>query len=86
MGTYPVRAVQTGDEVQLHAVSGKGRAQAAVQHRLTIITTQGQNPRIQCWCGASLTLDYFLDNGGCAAMTRRLSAFLDEHEECEATA
>ena len=50
--------------------------------RISIVSKLGTPPYVQCWCGATLTLDYSPANGGDEAMTARLTAFLNDHESC----
>lgn len=50
--------------------------------RISIRTPMGMLPYVECWCHATLPLDYSIGNGGDEAMTARLTAFLNDHESC----
>jgi hypothetical protein len=43
----------------------------------------GQNLKVQCWCGDSIEVNYF-DDDGIDGMSARLQRWCDEHESCPA--
>ena len=49
--------------------------------KFTIIHKLGFNPRLRCWCGGELELNYFSRESD--AMTHKLNTFLDTHEDCQ---
>ena len=53
---------------------------AYIQHRIWIDQQAESFPTVNCWCSASLDLDY---SQGDREMTNRLSKFLSEHEKCQ---
>jgi hypothetical protein len=79
MSEQPVVYDLGADGPTLRVPSGKSPA----PHRITIKMPMGSKPRLTCWCGGSIPLDYGHDEGGVTAMTARMQAFLDAHEGCE---
>lgn len=50
----------------------------AIKHFVTV-QKMGYNPRLLCWCGEAIPLDY---TRGYEIMTSRLNAYLDIHADC----